>query len=126
VHALGQDLVGETKSYVNESLVWEQASATYIEPVYQKAKWLSTTVSGGPIVFVKGGDLVCAPSRNPDSCHLVPTKDHYFKKADHWIDLMVDLTKPGEVSFMSLDLGNHAYTNTLGEGTQCSLEFQSL
>ena len=125
IHAMGLDLQGENLKYHDEGLQWEQSGGTYIEPVYAKAKWLSVTLGKGVNAWSPGGNIVCAPSRNEHVCIPIKTKGHHWKKSTKGIALMVDLTKEGEVGFMSLDLGNKHYTKTLGVDTQCTLEIES-
>lgn len=108
--------------YQVNGLKWQQGSATIIEPVYQKSKWLSVSAIHGDKVWhppSKG----CMPTRNTDApCHLVQKPGYYSNNPTEWTNLMVDLSVPGKVSFISLDPVVGGAVKTLGTNTSCTAE----
>ena len=118
----GNQQKGFVLPYQVNGLKWEQGSATIIEPVYQKSKWLSVSAIHGDKEWnppSKG----CAPTRNDQApCHLVEKPGYYSHKPTEWTNLMVDLSAPGKVTFMSLDPVIGGAVKSLGVNTSCSAE----
>lgn len=118
----GNQQKGFVLTYQVDGLTWQQGSATIIEPTYQKSKWLSVSAIHGDKVW-HPPSTGCMATRNPDGpCVPVEKPGYYSNKPTEWTNLMVDLSLPGKISFMSLDPVVGGAVKTLGANTSCSAE----
>ena len=112
---------GLVAPYLETGSCWEQGGASIIDPAYEhNKKWLSVSALHGHKQW-HPAHKSCLPTRNLDSpCREIDVPGYYSNVPDVWLTLMVDITEPGKVKYMNLDIFEKEFAN-LGENVKCTL-----